>query len=229
VQSGRPRRPQNLAYAGGIAAGLAALAVLLWPANEALHAHGPMNHGHEQLDCAFCHREAPGSYRQQIQASLRFVLGRRTSPADFGRRDVGNEACLACHERPDDRHPVYRFLEPRFSEVRETLQPQYCLSCHREHTGRRIMLAEIGYCANCHEETKLRKDPVEVSHERLIALDRWETCLGCHDFHGNHVMQTATALRNAIPPARIRDYFDGGPSPFGSERRHEPRKEPGDG
>jgi hypothetical protein len=70
---------------------------------------------------------------------------------------------------------------------------------------------------------------VDVSHERLIARDRWETCLGCHDFHGNHVMTTATTVKGVISSARLRAYFDGGPSPFGEVRRHKARKEPGDG
>jgi hypothetical protein len=225
----RPRRRQNLAYGAGIGAGLLAMALFLFPANEKLHARGPMNAGHEDLKCASCHKDAPGSARQQIQANLRFILGQRQTPADFGHGDVGNEICLACHERPNDRHPVYRFLEPRFAKVRLKLHPETCLSCHAEHTGKRITVGETGYCVNCHKETKLRKDPVDVPHERLIALRLWETCLGCHDFHGNHIMKTAKAVENAIPRERIRAYFEGGPSPFGEERYHKAKKEVDDG
>jgi hypothetical protein len=224
VPTEQRRRPQNLAYAGGLLTGLVALLVLAVPAREAWHARGPMNVGHEALRCAWCHRDARGSFRQQVQANFRYALGLRQSPADLGRRDVGNQACLSCHDRPDDRHPVYRFLEPRFAEAREKLAPQQCTSCHREHTGKRVTLGEIGYCENCHEDTHLRKDPIDVPHERLIALDRWQSCLGCHDFHGNHLMQTATTLDRAIAPAQVRAYFDGGASPYGSVRRHEPHK-----
>ncbi len=225
MPTGQRRRPQNLAYAGGLLAGLIGLAVLAVPAREAWHARGPINVGHETLRCQWCHRDARGTLRQQVQANLRYVIGLRDTPADLGRSDVSNEVCIDCHDRPDDRHPVYRFLEPRFAKARENLRPQQCMSCHQEHTGKRVTLAEIGYCENCHEDTRIRKDPIDVPHERLIELDRWQTCLGCHDFHGNHVMQTATAVGQAIPPAQIRAYFNGGVSPFGSERRHQPRKE----
>ena len=226
--AGPVRRWQNVGYGTGALAGLLALVVLLMPGAEQFHALGPMNTGHEDLHCPSCHKDAPGTYRQQIQAALRHLAGGHAAPGDFGQEDVGNEACIACHERPDDRHPVYRFLEPRFAKVRETLGPQHCVSCHLEHNSRRVTLADAGYCVGCHEDTKLRRDPVDVPHERLIALKRWDTCLGCHDFHGNHVMTTATAIDSAIPPARIRAYFDGGPSPFGDVRRHQARKEADD-
>jgi len=223
----RPRGWQDLGYALGAGAGLLGLAVLLAPASERLHARGAMNSGHEDMDCVYCHRDAPGSYRQQIQAGLRYLAGRRATPADFGRRNVDNEACMACHERPDDRHPVYRFLEPRFADARRSLRPQLCESCHLEHSGRRVTLADTGYCVNCHEDTRVRKDPLDVPHEDLIGAKRWETCLGCHDFHGNHIMTTATMLDQAESPQHIRAYFEGGPSPYGEQRRHEARREPG--
>jgi hypothetical protein len=91
--------------------------------------------------------------------------------------------------------------------------------------GRRVTLEQTGYCENCHEDTKLRRDPVDVPHERLVADDRWETCLGCHDFHGNHMVTTEKTLRDAIVAARVRAYFQGGASPYGRERRHEPKRE----
>lgn len=220
---------RSFGYRAGAATGAVAVLVLAWPANERFQAHGPMNTGHEALRCAYCHAEAPGTYRQQLQAGLRYLAGLRRTAPDFGRQDVDSQACLTCHERPDDRHPVYRFLEPRFAEAREALRPDSCLSCHLEHRGQRVTLADIGYCTHCHEDTRLRKDPLDVPHDQLVAADRWETCLGCHDFHGNHVMTTARRLRQAIRPERIHDYFAGAPSPFGNERRHQARKEPGDG
>ena len=143
---------------------------------------------------------------------------------DFGHQVVTNENCLACHERPNDRHPVYRFLEPRFLKAREALSPQFCVSCHAEHKGQRVTRTEIDYCVNCHKKTRLRKDPLDVSHERLIALKRWESCLGCHDFHGNHMMKTAKTVEAIIPAEKIRAYFQGGASPYGTERRYKAKK-----
>jgi hypothetical protein len=220
-----PRWRQNLGYAAGLCAGALLLLLFLLPGNETLRARGPMNTGHEGFRCESCHRPAPGSVRQQLQANARYGLGLRATPADFGRRDVDNEACLACHDRPDDRHPVYRFLEPRFAKARQAIAPQRCESCHREHSGLRVTRGEIGYCQHCHGDTRLEKDPLDVSHERLIADKRWETCLGCHDFHGNHLRRTPERLDQAIAPAIIRGYFDGGATPYGRERRHRARRE----
>ena len=219
------RKPQQLAYKLGIVIGLVVLIVLLSPAYDKFHIRGPMNSGHDKLKCGSCHQDAPGSLRQQIQANLRYALGRRERLADFGHLDVGNESCLDCHERPNDRHPVYRFLEPRFLKARENLRPQFCVSCHTEHKGKRVTRADIGYCVNCHKKTKLRKDPLDVPHDRLIALKRWESCLGCHDFHGNHIMETTKAVEQVIPAEKIRAYFLGGASPYGDDRHYKAKKE----
>lgn len=211
---------QHLAYGFGIGLGGLALLGLVLPFGERLHAKGPMNSGHGELACISCHLKAPGSVRQQLQANMRFLLGQRQASADFGHREVDNAACLSCHERPNDRHPVYRFLEPRFAKVRQTLGPHLCTSCHQEHTGQRVTLVRIDYCAECHKDTRLRKDPLDVPHDRLIALKLWETCLGCHDFHGNHIFKTATVVEQIVPSETIRAYFAGGPSPYGEARRY---------
>jgi hypothetical protein len=219
------RKPQDLAYKLGIMMGLIGLAILSLPAYDNYTSRGPMNSGHDTLKCKSCHQDAPGSLRQQIQANLRYVLKLRDQLADFSHQAVTNESCMDCHERPNDRHPVYRFLEPRFLKAREKLRPQLCVSCHTEHKGRRVTLAEIGYCVNCHKKTKLRKDPLDVPHDRLITLNRWESCLGCHDFHGNHIMETKKTVEDIIPAERIRAYFQGGPSPYGDDRHYKAKKE----
>lgn len=229
ANAGRPRIWQNRAYIAGLGAGLAVLAFNVLPAGEWLHAKGPMNTGHETLACASCHKNAPGSFRQQIQANLRHALGLRAASATFGRLPVGNENCLACHERPNDRHPVYRFLEPRFAQARQKLSPHQCVSCHAEHHGRRVTLAQTGYCSQCHKDTKLKKDPIDVSHADLIAMRQWDTCLGCHDFHGNHIMKTERRLDKRAPAEQVKAYFDGGPPPYGDALYHKAKKEAEDG
>lgn len=216
---------QKRSYLAGLILGAAGVGVLLWPAQNWLHAKGPMNTGHAELQCPDCHLDAPGTVRQQLQANMRFILGMRQTPADFVHRPVVNETCLGCHERPNDRHPVYRFLEPRFAKARATLAPHRCVSCHLEHEGRRVTLREVGYCVTCHKETRLRKEPVDVPHDRLIALAAWDTCLGCHDFHGNHVRKTEKTVDKRIPAETLRDYFGGGRSPYGGELRYKARKE----
>lgn len=219
------RKSQHRAYKLGIMIGLLGLAVLISPAYDKFHARGPMNVGHDSLRCESCHQDAPGTLRQQIQANLRYAFGFREHLADFGFQDVANENCLLCHERPNDRHPVYRFLEPRFLKARENLSPHLCVSCHTEHMGKRVTRTEIGYCVNCHKQTRLRKDPLDVPHDRLIVLERWETCLGCHDFHGNHIMKTTKTIEQIIPAEKIRAYFQGGESPYGDDRRYKAKKE----
>jgi hypothetical protein len=220
------RRRQNFGMLLGIACGVALLAVLVLPERQPLHARGPMNTGHQDLRCEYCHLPARGTGRQQIQANARYLLGLRASAADFGLQKVGSAQCLACHARPSDRHPVFRFSEPRFQEVRDTLHPESCVACHLEHSGVRVTVADSRFCRHCHEETSMKKDPIDVPHADLIADEQWNTCLGCHDFHGNHVMDVARQVRNAFSPRQIQDYFRGGPSPYGTQIKYAPRKEP---
>lgn len=221
----RPRRLQLLAYWLGALLGLLSLGLLMLPANDKLHALGVMNSGHDTLHCDACHQDAPGSTRQQIQANVNYLLGRRDVAADFGHLAVTNGSCLYCHERSNDRHPVYRFLEPRFSKARAILHPEQCVSCHTEHKGLRVTLTEIGYCVNCHKNTRLRKDSLDITHEQLIALKRWDSCLGCHDFHGNHLIKAPKLLAQMIPPEKVRAYFQGGVSPYGDDVRFKAKKE----
>ncbi|MGQ0792709.1 MAG: cytochrome c3 family protein [Deltaproteobacteria bacterium] len=221
---GANRAAQTLSYIIGGAAGVILIFLLLLPDFEGYRARGPMNSGHEDFRCESCHREALGTFRQRAQANVKYLLGmRKTSPA-LGHERVDNAICLSCHERPNDRHPVFRFFEPRFAEARERINPQFCVSCHTEHTGARVTI-ETDYCQTCHEETKLKNDPITISHEDLIKSKRWTTCLGCHDFHGNHVMEIETDVSRAFPPERISDYFGGGASPYPAELYHKSKEE----
>ncbi len=220
------RTRQNIGLILGLAAGALALFVLLMPGREAWHARGAMNSGHDDIACEHCHLPAPGSLRQQLQANARHLLGLRATAADFGLQQAGSRECLACHDFPQERHPVFRFYEPRFQKARDALHPESCVSCHLEHRGVRVTLDNIDYCRHCHEETKLKNDPLDVSHVSLIEAEQWDSCLGCHDFHGNHLMTVHEQLSEAIPPARILEYFRGGPSPYSADRKFTPRQEP---
>jgi hypothetical protein len=183
-----------------------------------------MNIGHERLDCAQCHVTAAGTVRQQLQANARYWLGLRKEPVDFGSKDVQNVDCLACHDRPFDRHPVFRFNEPRFEKARKNLGVHECQSCHAEHRGAKVVV-EATYCAECHSELKLERDPIDVPHEELVKGDRWEACLGCHDFHGNHERSTPKRLDQALSPLDIERYFAGARSPYGDALKSPPKKE----
>jgi len=122
----KAKRPcQNIAICLGLVVGAGSVLWFFLPENKVLLIPGEMNTGHQNIDCDYCHRLATGSLRQQIQANVRFVLGLRLKAADYGRSPVTNEQCLGCHRRPDDRHPVFLFFEPRFKEARK--------NCSRSH------------------------------------------------------------------------------------------------
>ena len=219
------RRRQHLGYLAGLILGLGLVFVLLLPGQEQLHALGPMNTGHENLTCQSCHQEAEGTLRQQIQANVQHALGLRENNVSFGHEDVDNATCISCHERANDSHPVSRFFEPRFKEARATLAPETCTTCHNEHEGQRVTLPDLTYCQTCHQDTSIENDPITVSHEELIAANDWETCLGCHDYHGNHIMETETVVYKALPAHEIQAYFEGGPSPYSDERYYQAKQE----
>jgi Cytochrome c3 len=211
--NGSARRRQRIGLTVGALIGAAVTLALSRPGAEHFHARGPMNSGHGDVRCESCHRSAPGTLRQQLQADARYLVGVRAHPADFGRQPVDNAACLACHDRPNDRHPVFRFNEPRFAEARRAIAPNRCTSCHLEHQGIRVTRAGT-FCVNCHKDLRLKVDPLDVPHVELIAAGRWESCLRCHDFHGNHRMTTPRTIAAALPLSRVADYLAGGASPY---------------
>lgn len=196
---------------------VAALLPSLWllPTLQASVPHHQPTVGHEKLECVDCHKSAPGTLRQQLQAKVDHLRGRRELPAAFVYEPVTNRVCEGCHQRADDRHPPHRFMEPRFQDVRASLAPQHCVSCHREHENLRVTLPDTQFCAACHKELNVKQDRVTPTHAELIRDGRWESCLGCHDFHNNHAWKEPERLSDAIAPERIRDYFSSGGSPYG--------------
>jgi hypothetical protein len=205
---------RRLAIGTGILVGIAVTLWLHAPGQAHLRAPGPMNTGHETLACDACHVPAPGTLRQQLQVVARSWITGDAGSADVGFRAVGNTQCQGCHERPDDRHPVFRFLEPRFAKARAAIHPERCTSCHREHDGVRVTVADGTYCSTCHADLDVKDDPLDVSHRALVAAQRWDSCLGCHDYHGNHGFVPPHRLADAIAPAAIETYFHGGSSPY---------------
>jgi formate-dependent nitrite reductase cytochrome c552 subunit len=215
-----PERPLKLAaYALGAALATVAFVAVIVPQAAGFHAKGPANTGHAMLACTDCHKQAPGTTRQQLQAKVQFWLGGRANDAAFGHERVGNAQCADCHAREQDSHPVHRFLEPRFAEARAALGADSCVSCHREHTGVRVTMPATA-CATCHQELALKRDPLDVSHHELVARKDWQTCLGCHDFHGNHKRVTQTRVDAAFSTSAIRDYLAGGSSPYGRDMKY---------
>ncbi|MEM6277654.1 MAG: cytochrome c3 family protein [Pseudomonadota bacterium] len=203
--------------------GLAAV-VLTVPEVQTVISAGPIQHGHAKVSCDGCHEASTGTVRQQAQANVKFALGLRAHPVDFGYAEVTSATCLGCHERPNERHPIYRFNEPRFIEARATVEANTCLGCHSEHTAERAF-AEPTFCVACHEDLTLKNDPVDVPHVTLIADKRWDTCLGCHDFHGNHAVKPQVTLATAYDEDAILDYLAAGDSPYGAKKIYEAKTE----
>ena len=190
-------------------------AVGLWPGTaDHWFAHGPIQQGHADVACRDCHQPSPGTTRQQIQAKLHHALGLRAEAADFGRASVSSAQCLECHQRPNERHPIYRFREPRFIEAVKAVQADDCLGCHSEHDAARVAI-DTRFCAACHGDLKLANDPVNIPHMTLIKNDKWGTCLGCHDFHGNHAYTPPTQVQHMLPERAVQGYFRQGDSPYG--------------
>lgn len=211
------RRRQRIGYLSGFVLAAVVLLIVLFPGNDRLSAAGPANTGHEALACSDCHDSAVGSPFQQLNANIRFYLNMRSAPVDFVHEPVDNMVCMDCHDKPNDRHPTYRFEEPRFKDAREAIEPQYCVSCHLEHNGMRVTQPETTFCVHCHQDLEMREDPLDVSHAELALTEQWDTCLACHDFHGNHAYEVPTQMADMYEVLEIMEYFEGGESPYGNE------------
>ena len=184
---------------------------------------GPMTPGHENLRCSSCHVASAGTVRQQVQAKLGHLVGTRTHDVQFGYLPVASNTCLACHERPNERHPIHRFNEPRFREAVSRIDARSCLTCHREHQGSRVTTAPE-FCVACHDGLRLKNDPLDVPHHELVARDAWNGCLGCHDFHGNHPRKTQVTVAEGHLLEDLIDYFKDGAQIYGTRKIH-PAKE----
>lgn len=210
------RSPRFRAYVAGALLSLSPL-LLLSSVLEPARPHGHPNIGHEDLKCAACHVEAAGSLRQVLQAKVKHAMGLRRTGAVLGTQPVSSATCLQCHANPDDRHPPNRFFEPRFDQARAALAPQLCVSCHREHSAARVTVAPPTYCVNCHQDVKVKDDKISPTHELLIAQKRWETCLQCHDYHGNHKWNAPLRVQDGVTLQALEHYLKDGPSPYGPE------------
>ena len=209
---------QKNAYRVGAIVAIIAGVLLVLPGREPWHAAGPRNVGHTKLDCGECHKRVPGNFVSQAFEIAARQVGLSDLDSFIGFRPVGNEQCLDCHTNPDDRHPVADFMQAKFSQARDAAGVQSCVNCHREHLGVRVAVTRV-VCQHCHAETEVEDDPVDIPHSTLIADKRWETCLGCHDFHGNHDREAPKMMAKVLSEEQIQQYFDGGDSPYGHRRQ----------
>lgn len=219
----QPKRGLNRAqwFVAAVIVGLVFMGIWNVPPGLGMSSLGTMNTGHSSLKCESCHAPAEGTMRQQLSHNARTALGLHSHDwVPVGNAHVTNEACLACHDRPNDRHPVSRFQELRFASQRESIGVHACVNCHGEHTGMRVGKIGMDYCQHCHANTAVADDPLDVPHADLFAAGDWSTCLTCHDFHGNHMHQVPTRMAESLRESEVLDYFDGGKDPYGDEKRY---------
>ena len=188
---------------------------------SSLHTVGPIQKGHAKLTCRDCHTPAKGTVRQQLQALAHNVLFEDKYPQDFGFKAITSDICLDCHRRPNERHPIHRFKEFRFQEAIAEIDARSCLTCHDEHSGGRLhILKELTFCSACHGDLNLKNDPVTPRHDILIQDKDWESCLTCHDFHGNHKYKVPLNYSERIDSYLIEDYARDGADPYSAVKEY---------
>ena len=69
-------------------------------------------------------------------------------------------------------------------------------------------------------QQKLNLTSLDISHKDLISQESWNTCIQCHDFHGNHKYALPEKMSDTIPMQTIQNYFDGGEDPYGKVKKY---------
>ncbi|MDB4297280.1 cytochrome c3 family protein [Flavobacteriaceae bacterium] len=214
------RKRQFYGLLAGLVIGIACIATLITTkTGEEYLSMGPMNTGHQGISCNTCHSDAKGKLLQQIQSNAECAIGLRKNMVAFGSVSVNTKKCLSCHERDNDRHPTHRFKESKYRKSVKEIDARECNTCHSEHQGIRVTLANGNYCMSCHSKLKVKKDPLDVPHSTLIKNGDWSTCLQCHDFHGNHQAKAPEKLKDTIPLKTILNYFKGGKDPYAGKKK----------
>jgi len=75
----------------GLIFGLIMIGFFTSPSNEIYLSKGDCNIGHENLECNDCHKEAPGTTRQQLQAKVKYWLSTNESNPTIGLNPVDNK------------------------------------------------------------------------------------------------------------------------------------------
>ncbi len=199
-------RPIAIAFAV-LVSGMLILA-LESPEHEKWNSPGSQRDMHEKHACELCHQPAVGTIRQQVQANLKYWLGFREHGADFVTVPIQSSDCLDCHRNEDDPHAGHLFLEPRYAETRDLIKPQDCSGCHSHHSGK-VSVRGGNFCFHCHQDLSITGDQTVPTHKELVADEQWQSCLQCHDYHGNHDGEVPLNLEQASSLEKIRNYLEG--------------------
>jgi len=213
IQGGFPRTgPIRV----GVLLTLILFVVINSPQQEQFLSPGGDREMHEGMACHQCHQTAPGSVRQQVQANVHHWLGLRESGAAFITEPVDSNDCQDCHEMPNNRHPEHRMVHSEYFDLRENLSQHECSGCHDHHSSINLVHS-MNFCMHCHDVWGNKEDTITPKHTTLIAEERWETCLQCHEFHGSHGYKSPLLLSEAIPVEEVQMYLDGAaPAPYGN-------------
>ena len=103
--------------------------------------------------------------------------------------------------------PFSRFKEIRFAEQRKELGIHECRACHSEHSGTRMSILPSNYCRSCHENTEIKTTRWILSIRIYSEMEKWNTCLQCHDFHGNHIYEVPQKMKDTIPLLEVQNYL----------------------
>ncbi len=144
--------------------------------NKELFMPGPVSSGHHQIGvaCEACH----------------------TDPLGGG--EVILQACIDCHgedrKKPDDSHPVEKFLDPRNADRLENIDATNCITCHTEHrpeiTMKDGLTQAIDLCFHCHADVAENR-PSHKGMEFTSCKDS-----GCHNYHNNRALYTEFLLKH---------------------------------
>lgn len=226
ISKNKKTRSRNFWLAAASLLGVILISGFTFLNNGQFKMKGTYNTGHENLKCEDCHFEAEGNLRQQVQHNVKTFLKvhEHKTYIDVGHKRVANTACLSCHQRPNDRHPVSRFKEIRFAEQRKELGIHECRACHSEHSGTRMSILPSNYCRSCHENTEIKDDPLDIKHQDLFRDGKWNTCLQCHDFHGNHIYEVPQKMKDTIPLLEVQNYLKGEKVIYSTRKHHKALK-----
>ena len=74
------------------------------------------------------------------------------------------------------------------------------------------------FCSTCHSDLGAIDKPIQPTHPELVAGERWDTCMRCHDYHGNHVREAPRTLEEAFDGRTVLRHLDSGAPLYGEKR-----------
>ena len=80
------------------------------------------------------------------------------------------------------------------------------------------------YCRSCHENTEIKDDRWILSIRIYSEMENGNTCLQCHDFHGNHIYEVPQKMKDTIPLLEVQNYLKGEKVIYSTRKHHKALK-----